>query len=595
MAYRAVVGLSPEFEGQFKVWSDDPMFSMNVPDGQNLLLPSGDVMNQDRLAVVCGDLTKAGYEVSLTPEASERYRFLSDSSPVVTPSAPVPWEGFEQKRFQSRCIRSLKDVPRAMVQSACGTGKSFMGSFLLAYRFDMRYVDSAVVWCPSPLVSDWVRNIQTFTNLTVESVNPSWPIAKRERFYRESVVDVLVLNYERLRTKDAEFIFDRYKGRKVMFLMDECTKVKSRTSKVHRNMRKMVNHLKVENIVGLTATPIIRGPEDFYNEFRIIDPSKFGTVREFEHDFTFDDGAKDMWGAYIGYKDLEKMHLRVGSQVFCASKDQPEIAAEFPSKNEILVPLELSKAERDVYDAVFAYGDSLPPDERQSALFFLMFQRLCNMPERLLADIPYDPDTPYGVQAEKVLEICARYGSRLERSKNSNKLQFVTEKVGELLDAGEKVIVFGAHTHNCLFPLAGHLRERGFDPLLYTGESSEDERTRVRDLFKTTPNHNLLLMSDAGQMGLNFQECSNIIHYQTPTTHAAYEQRSDRVSRIDSQADFVNIYRMVTMGTVEERIEETMQERRRTSEQMGFGAEYSEFGAVSQADADFFCGFTASV
>ena len=48
---------------------------------------------------------------------------------------------------------------------------------------------------------------------------------------------------------------------------------------------------------------------------------------------------------------------------------------------------------------------------------------------------------------------------------------------------------------------------------------------------------------------------------------------------------------MMADGTVEERVEDTMQGRRRMATEMGFGDEYEEYGTITQEDADFFCGF----
>lgn len=211
------------------------------------------------------------------------------------------------------------------------------------------------------------------------------------------------------------------------------------------------------------------------------------------------------------------------------------------------------------------------------------------MPTVLLRDASYG-DGAYGEQSRDILDICRGYESAINDVKNNRKLQLTMQKVDEIIGAGEKVIVFAQHTYNCLFPLAEHLAQ--YNPLLYTGETSIQEKERVKDLFKSSDKHNLLLMSDAGQVGLNFQECRYLIHYQTPVSHAAYEQRSDRVHRIDSQFDNITVMRMVGGDTIEERIEETMQGRRQIASEMGLGGdEYEEYGAITQGDADFFCGF----
>ena len=126
---------------------------------------------------------------------------------------------------------------------------------------------------------------------------------------------------------------------------------------------------------------------------------------------------------------------------------------------------------------------------------------------------------------------------------------------------------------------------------MYHGGMTQFERDESIKLFLSDEKERLLLMSDAGQMGLNLQVCRNVIHYQTPITHAAYTQRADRVHRLSSEFVSVDIYRMVTSGTIEERVEDTMQGRRKLAEQMGMGGEFEEYGTISNADADWICGF----
>ena len=120
-----------------------------------------------------------------------------------------------------------------------------------------------------------------------------------------------------------------------------------------------------------------------------------------------------------------------------------------------------------------------------------------------------------------------------------------------------------------------------FGPLYYTGDTSAQDRQAVLTTFKNSPCHNLLLMSDAGSMGLNIPEATSVIHLQTPYDYATYVQRSSRVHRLTSAKGFVSIYRFVTEDTIEERIEVVLQDRREVSESVGLldMAEYEELGS----------------
>ena len=487
------------------------------------------------------------------------------------------------------CISVASSENTYITRDYVVTHNTLTSIFMACQRLDRNIGDKIVVWCPVALIYDWVKEIRRSTKLTVATPLRSWSADKRRKFYESSDADVWVLNYERVRTVDREAIERVLKTRRPLFIFDEIQKIKGRTSTVHKEIAKMARRVNARAKIALTATPIVSGPEDYYNEFRIIEPGIFGNVRDFEREFTYNNGEKTMFGAYVGYQNLAYMHVMTGAQVFSADKSQPEIAKEFPQKHEILLPYELSREERKVYDAIYDYGRTLDPEERCGTLFMLTFMRLCNMPEVLLKPHAYD-GSEYSRQLMRIDEICQSYRRVLEGSSHSAKLELATEKVEEIIGSGEKVIVFAQHTHNCLLPLAQHWKAH--EPLVYIGEGmTPDQKEAVKRSFKEDASRKLLLMSDAGQVGLNFQECRYLLHYQTPTSHAAYEQRSDRVHRIDTEYDYVTVMRMMAEETVEERVEDTMQGRRRMATEMGFGDEYEEYGTITQEDADFFCGF----
>ena len=583
---RAYLIASEEYRGQFQFWTDDPYFSMNCPCPE-LLSEDNHIINRDRVMAICEAMSKV-YELSVSDQAVELIKTVLDEKEPQSAYFKTPFEGFQWKSYQKRAINVLEHEDNAMLQMDPGTGKSYTSTMMACQRYEQGRCGKVVVWVPAALLYDWVRTIQEATSLSVAMPNRSWSAKKREEFYQTDDSDVWVLNYERVRTVDREPIEKALKKKQPLFILDEVTKVKNRSSTLHKELAKLSRHCKAKHI-ALTATPIVRGPEDFYNEFRIIDPDVFGKVKDFERLFTYNCGERDFWDGYVGYQNLSMMHVMTGAQVFSASKTSPEIAKEFPEKNEILLPYRLSERHRGLYDEILDYGYSLGKERRQGALFMLTFMRLCNLPQALLFQHQYD-DTEYGDQLRHIDEICRRYEKHLMDDKQCSKLELVLDKIQEIAEAGEKVLVFAQHTSNCLYPLGERLKKAKLDPLFYTGDVSLEDKERVKTAFKTDPKRQVLLMSDAGQMGLNFQECRYLIHYQTPVTHAAYEQRSDRIHRLSSEHSTVDIMRFMGEDTVEERIEDTMQGRRQLATEMGFG-EYEEVGIISPEDADWFSGF----
>lgn len=587
------VDLSDDFRGQFKIYGSEPSLLPFVHSG--LLARDMILKNSDRIVELCEAMSKT-MEVGLTERAAEHVRKVRDDSPVSSPSLRLP---FDLKRFQRRSIRALDGVEGSMLVCSCGTGKTAMGTALAVREFDRGNVDKIVVFCPAPLVKQWVPWLEKATTLTVGTVNRNAKPSKRQAWYNTDRSDIWVINYDRTNTKDWQFMERALRGKRLFFVYDEVQRLKSRARPRHQKFKALEKSLDIRFKCGLTATPLERSPEDYYNEWRILEPSIYGTVRDFEHYFTYNNGERDMWNRYLGFQNLDVMGLLSAPQVFVAEKTNPEIAAEFPKRQEIVIDLELSPPERALYDEIAEYGSEVSEFDRlngteskQRALFMLMLQRVCRMPEVLLEEgiYEYSGENPfYFEQLRRIREIVMRHADDLAGSKNSEKLKATEELVEQIVGGGEKMIVFAQHTHNCLIPLSEHLS--GYRPLMYMGGQTDAQRGVIERSFREGGSYNLMLMSDAGREGIDLPEGRYLLHYDTPPLHSRYQQRSDRIHRISSKHDCVTIYRFVTRGTIEERIEETMAGRKALAQEMGIG-EYEAAGENDMMnDMNYILGF----
>lgn len=576
------------FRGQFVVSSDPPTFELILSryTSSNLLSQGGVLVNSDRILELC-QLLSQDFDLRLTERAVERMKIVRNESEPEIKSLHLP---FPTKAFQRRAFNALDGETSAMIVASPGTGKTLMGTMKAVAELDRRTIDRVVVFCPSTLVKkEWVPWLESVTDYKVGTVNKNQPPAKRQAWYNVDDSDIWVLNYDRSGTGDWSYIINRLKGEKVLFVFDEVQKLKNRKNDRHKKFMKLIKEVKPVLRIGLSATPLERGPEDYFNEWLVLDKTIFKTVKFFEENFTLFNGEKDNWGTnYLGYKNLDSMGLMTAPQVFTIDKKSPEIAKEFPEKLEVAIDIELSREERIVYDKIMQlywkyreYDKKNRADSTQRGLFTLMAQRLCRMPEVLLREDKWTYSGSvydYEKQLSEIKEIVLESKDKLIDSKHSAKLERTKELVEDIVGSGEKLVIFGVHTNDCLYPLAHHLR--AYNPLLYTGDTSDADKVSVMEEFKNSSDRNLILMSDAGKEGLNLQECTYLLHYDTPFTYSAYNQRSDRIHRLSSVAPQVTIYRFITRDTYEERIEDTVWGRKELSDQLGIG----EYEAVGEND-----------
>jgi SNF2 family DNA or RNA helicase len=156
-------------------------------------------------------------------------------------------------------------------------------------------------------------------------------------------------------------------------------------------------------------------------------------------------------------------------------------------------------------------------------------------------------------------------GSRL--GGRSGKLTRFDELVADLLDAGERALVFTQFREMGLL-LQRHLHER-FDltvPFLHGGVTRSG-RDRMVDEFQSgvSPSPLLLVSLKAGGTGLNLTAASRVVHYDRWWNPAVEDQATDRAWRIGQQ-QAVFVHKLVCQGTIEERVDALINDKRALAE-----------------------------
>jgi superfamily II DNA or RNA helicase len=120
-----------------------------------------------------------------------------------------------------------------------------------------------------------------------------------------------------------------------------------------------------------------------------------------------------------------------------------------------------------------------------------------------------------------------------------------------------KVIVF-SYFRRTLNYLDRQLRSRGYDVLQINGDVPPDQRAIAIDRFRYEPKLQILLTSEVGAEGLDFQFCDTLFNYDLPWNPMRVEQRIGRIDRYGQTRDKIRIYSFFLQGTIEERILERL-------------------------------------
>ena len=120
--------------------------------------------------------------------------------------------------------------------------------------------------------------------------------------------------------------------------------------------------------------------------------------------------------------------------------------------------------------------------------------------------------------------------------------------------ANRRLLVFSAFRHTLAY-LETALRRQGVRVGMIHGNVGDDDRRELRRAFAFEPGNSdaidVLLSSEVGSEGLDFQFCDGLVNYDIPWNPMRIEQRIGRIDRYGQASDTVAIYNFVTPGTVD--------------------------------------------
>ena len=143
----------------------------------------------------------------------------------------------------------------------------------------------------------------------------------------------------------------------------------------------------------------------------------------------------------------------------------------------------------------------------------------------------------------------------------SSKLQAIDELFEQLfVDGDHKAVLFSEWTSmlDLIQPL---LDKRGVQYVRLEGSVPQGKRQQLVHEFQTNPNCRVFLSTNAGSTGLNLQAADTVVNVDLPWNPAVLEQRIARAHRMGQKRP-VNVYILVTQGTLEEQMLTTISQKK---------------------------------
>ncbi|KAB8030815.1 DEAD/DEAH box helicase [Fluviispira multicolorata] len=314
-----------------------------------------------------------------------------------------------------------------------------------------------------------------------------------------------------------------------LVILDEAHLVKNQSTRTYKAACKIDSNMRL----CLTGTPLENDLMELKNLFDYIAPSYLGSDSEFKKKYMSNDENNDP------IADIE-LHRLI--HPFKMRRNKLDVLTDLPDKVEDIRYCHLNSAQKKLYNEVLNLkGKKLIDDlqdEKNPVPYIHIFSLIS-----LLKQICDDPSI-----------IDPRY-SQL----GSGKLKVFDELLGEALESEQKVVVFSQYA-KMVTKLSERLNARGIQHVILTGQSI-NRGSIVRE-FQENNNVKVFIGSLlAGGTGIDLTSASVVIHFDRWWNAAKENQATDRIHRI-GQTRNVQVYKLVTRGTLEERIDDIISRKR---------------------------------
>jgi SNF2 family DNA or RNA helicase len=336
---------------------------------------------------------------------------------------------------------------------------------------------------------------------------------------------VLITSYTLLQQEIELFAKKKY----ATIILDESQAIKNPES----NRAKAAFTLQADFRIAMTGTPIENRLTELWSLFRYLNPGLFGSQKSFEERFAVP--------IQQAQSSTVRNTLRRLVHPFILRRTKSQVLEELPARTEIVREIELSREEAALYEATRRKAlkeleEIKDKNSGQSRLQILAaltrLRQLCCNPKMILPD------------------------STIE----SSKLEAFREIMEELKENRHKVLVFSQFVKH-LEILRAELDTMGISYQYLDGSTPAKDRQKRVDAFQSGESDAFLISIKAGGSGLNLTAADYVIHTDPWWNPAVEDQATDRAHRI-GQTRPVTVYRLITQGTIEEKIVRLHHEKR---------------------------------
>lgn len=423
----------------------------------------------------------------------------------------------------------------AIIGDEMGLGKTVQALGWLQHHSEKR---PAIIVVPASLKLNWQREANKWMT------NPKCQILSGTTANEKITGELIIINYDIL------FAWiDKLKAVKPsVLILDEVHYIKNNATKRTKAVKKLARI--IPNIIPLSGTMIENRPIEIYNAWKLVDPINCPDRWFFLHRYC---GAKHNgfgWD-FTGHSHIPELHRLLKTVMIRRLKK--DVMPELPDKMYSIIPFELHN-KTEYKEAEKDFIEYLKRTKGQEA-----------------ADKSAGSSTLASIEGLKQLAV-------------KGKLTQAIEWIEEFLNVENKLVVFCTHKF-VIDELMEVFKTRA---VKIDGSVTLPDRQRSVDIFQHNPKVNLFIGNiKAAGVGITLTAASNVVFLEYPWAPGELNQAIDRVHRI-GQKDSVNVYYLMAQNTIEEKIVNLLDKKRKILDAVLDGKETESKSLFSELMKEYY-------
>ncbi|GLV58521.1 helicase [Dictyobacter sp. S3.2.2.5] len=465
---------------------------------------------------------------------------LDDKNAITPIDDPVALQG-NLREYQKRGVAWLHYL-ESLGLNPCladdmGLGKTLQViARLLKEREASESVGPTLIIAPTSVLGNWRKEIERFAPQLKVLVHQGGTRPKEKKAFLELYQgqDVILTSFALARLD--EKLLQSIDWHRVV--VDEAQNIKNPQAAQTRAILK----LGAIHRLALTGTPVENRLRDLWSIFNFLNPGYLGKEAQFRKNFELP--------IYKDNNALQSTTLKKLVEPFILRrvKTDKRIINDLPDKVEQKMYCTLSAEQASLYEAVvkdvMEQLDEAEGMQRKGMILatLLKLKQICNHPMQFLQD-----------------------GSAFT-TERSHKLQRLTEMVEEVIESGESALIFTQFTE-IGDALQRYLEHKKYYNTYYLhGGTNVARRERMVTEFQdpATEPSLFILSLRAGGVGLNLTKANHVFHFDRWWNPSVEDQATDRAFRIGQRKN-VFVHKFIAMGTMEERIDAMIEDKKRLS------------------------------